>query len=122
MEGGEMKEADRERLKEEMMAVAEEVIDELLDWEEEAEGPTLGEIEEVVAELRERLGKRMAEVVVRQQEAVRPVPGPACPGCGEEMHYKGMKGVTIESRVGVLRVERGYYYCERCKRGLFPPG
>lgn len=32
--------ADRERLKEEMMAVAEEVIDELLDWEERAEGPT----------------------------------------------------------------------------------
>ncbi len=116
-----MSRRDRERLKAEMMAVAEEVIDELLDWEERRGEPTLREIEEVVAELRERLGERMAEVVVGKQEAVRPVPGPACPECGEEMHYKGMKGVTIESRVGALRVERGYYYCERCKRGLFPP-
>ncbi len=29
---------------------------------------------------------------------------------------------TVESRVGHLRIVRGYYYCERCQQSLFHPG
>ena len=103
------------------MAEAEEMIDELLEWHEGAAAPTLTQIEEVVLKLRKRLGERMTGVVVADQEAVRPVPGPACARCGREMHYKGMKGVTVEGRIGAARLERGYYYCDRCRSGLFPP-
>ena len=105
----------------ELVAVAEEVIDELLDWHEGTEAPTLAEIEDVVLDLRKRLGMRMAGMVIEDQEAVRPVPGPACTGCGREMHYKDMKGMTVEGRAGPMKLERGYYYCDRCRRGLFPP-
>lgn len=110
-----------EQLKAELMAEAEAAIDELLGWHEDTAAPTLTQIEEVVLKLRKRLGERMAEVVVEDQEAVRPVPGPACETCGREMHYKGMKAVRVEGRMGRAKLERGYYYCDRCKSGLFPP-
>lgn len=111
----------RAELKAELLAQAEEVIDELLDWHEATEAPSLSQIEDVVIELRRRVSEGMARAVVKDQEAVHPVPGPACPGCGEEMHYKGMKEVTVEGRAGGIEMLRAYYYCDRCRRGLFPP-
>ena len=50
---------------------AESIIDELLEWGEETEKPTLSEIEEVVLELRERLSKKMAESIVRRESRNR---------------------------------------------------
>lgn len=111
----------RAQLKAELLAQAEEVIDELLDWHEGAEAPTLTQIEDVIIKLRRRVSEGMANAVVEDQEAVRPVPGPACPECGEEMHYKGMKEVSVEGRTGAIDLLRAYYYCDRCRRGLFPP-
>jgi hypothetical protein len=111
----------REELRAELLAEAEAVIDELLDWHEGTDAPTLTQIEDVVLKLRKRVGERMTRAVIVGQEAAHPVPGPGCPGCGEEMHYKGMKEVTVTNRVGEVRLERAYYYCDRCRRGLFPP-
>jgi len=112
----------REQLKAELMERAEEVIDKLLDWHTSTEAPTLTEIEDLVLRLRKELGEGLTQAVVREQEAVRPVPGPQCKGCGREMHYKGMKEVQVEGRAGVVKLERAYYYCDRCESGLFPPG
>jgi hypothetical protein len=114
--------SSREQLRAELLAEAEEVIDALLEWHEGSSEPTLTEIEEVVLALRKRLGQRMSGIVLQEQEAVQPVPGPACPECGREMHYKGLKKAQIEGRTGVTELERGYYYCRDCGRGLFPPG
>ena len=103
-------------------AEAKHAIREYLDWAESTAAPTLTEIEEAVLKLRKRLGERLAQAVMEAQDAVRPVPGPACQACGREMHYKDEKGNTVESRVGTLALKRGYYYCEACRSGLFPPG
>jgi len=112
----------RAELKADLTQLADEVIDELLDWTEGTAAPTLTQIEDIVLKLRQRLSERMAHAVLAAQEAARPVPGPRCPTCGHEMHYKDMKHNTVESRVGHLPMERGYYYCATCRAGLFPPG
>ena len=111
----------RERMKAELMMEAEIVIDALLDQHERWEEPTLMEIEDVILDLRKQLSERMAEVVLQGQENVQPVEDAVCPSCGEEMTYKGRRETTVESRVGVVRLERGYWHCDRCKSGLFPP-
>jgi hypothetical protein len=98
------------------------VFDELLDWSEARAEPNLSEIEVFVGGLRKRLGEGMALEVIGAQEARQPVPGPRCPTCQQEMRYKGQKEVTIESWVGDLTIERGYYHCPDCQVGLFPPG
>lgn len=112
----------REEKKKELMAEAESMIDELLEWEEGATTPTLTEIEDVILKLRKQMGQRMAEKVLQDQEAQVPVPGPACPRCRQEMRYRGRKERELESRLGAIELERGYYYCDSCKEGFFPPG
>ena len=74
-----------------------------------------------VLKLRQRMGLRMASIVIGDQAMVRPVPGPSCPTCDEEMRYKDMKRVTVEGQLGETELERAYYYCDRCRSGLFPP-
>jgi hypothetical protein len=101
---------------------ADEMITALLEWDEQHAAPNLTAIETAVLALRQRLGQEMVAVVVAGQEAQQPVAHPQCEQCGAEMRYKGQKGRAVESLVGGLTVERGYYYCACCKSGLFPPG
>ena len=112
----------REELKKELMAQAEASIERLMEWEERNEKPTLGAIERIVLEIGKEWEEKMAYAVIGRQEGVRPVPGPACPQCGEEMRYKDSQARQVTSLVGELRIERSYYHCSRCKTGIFPPG
>jgi hypothetical protein len=111
----------KQELKTELMQEAEGVIDELLDWHLNTTEPNLRQVEEKVLALRQRLSEQLSQAVIANQEAVRPVPGPACGHCGQEMRYKGLKKVQVTSWVGELALDRGYYYCEQCRTGLFPP-
>jgi len=110
------------KVKAELEEVAAQSIEKLMRWSEEKEKPSLREIEEKVLEIRQELSVKMVEGVIERQEEVRPVPGPKCPECEAEMHYKASHGKQVTSWVGELQIKRGYYYCDQCKRGLFPPG
>lgn len=112
----------RTQKKAELAKVADELIEQLLDWDEANRAPNLTQIEDEVLELRQRFGQGLAGVVAAGQEAGQPVESPVCASCGKEMRYKGQKGRDVESRLGELEAERGYYYCAACKSGLFPPG
>ena len=109
-------------MKAELMKQAERIIDELIEWQAETEQPNFNQIEGKVLELRQKLSEEMTKVTLAGQAAVRPVPGPPCPDCQREMRYKGLKENTVSSWVGQVTFERGYYYCDHCRSGFFPPG
>ena len=112
----------RVQKRERLQRRAEEIIDKLLEWEERNEAPNLTQIEDEVLTLRQEFGQEMVTAVIKGEEAKQPVENPKCPTCGKAMRYKGQKGKEVESRLGGLKLERGNYYCNRCKSGLFPPG
>jgi hypothetical protein len=111
-----------EQLEAALMAEAKALIAELVAWERQAGAPKLSQMEEKVLAVRQQLGQRLLQAMIEDQEARQPAEPPKCPTCGAEMRYKGQKGTDIETRLGGLKVERGYYYCAHCESGLFPPG
>jgi uncharacterized protein with PIN domain len=72
--------------------------------------------------LRGRLGKNLAETILERQEKRQPSEAPSCVRCGEKMKDKGRKINQVVGMVGEMKIERAYYYCEKCKAGSFPPG
>jgi hypothetical protein len=109
------------QIKAELMAEAQAAIEELVSWERQAGTPDLTTLEDKVLAIRQRLGQRLLEVLIEDQEARQPVAAPRCATCGAAMRYKGQKGTTLESRLGGITIDRGYYYCADCESGLFPP-
>jgi uncharacterized protein with PIN domain len=113
---------DRRKLKAEFMEEAEALFDELMNWDEENPEPDLTQIEEIVLKLRKRLGEQLAQSVIQRQEKRQPAEKMFCPECDGGLVTKGEKGNRVETRVGEMRIERGYFYCPKCKQGVFPPG
>ena len=105
-----------------LMKEAEAAIDELLDWQEQAERPNFSQIEDEVLKLREKLSRQMVSVTLSGEEETRPIAEAICPNCGRRMHYKGMKKNRVNSWVGEVNYQRGYYHCQACQQGVFPPG
>ena len=113
----------REQVKANLTSQAEQAIEELIGWTDDTPQPTLAQIEDVILKLHKQLSEQMAQAVLAEQEAsTQSVPGPPCPTCGREMRYKGDKAHPVESRIGTIKVQRSYYYCSYCHKGLFPPG
>ena len=113
---------DRTELKAEMMKMAERRIEELLDWEARTERPNLSQIEEQVLKWRQKVSEEVSEQLIQNQGSIKPEGGQVCAECGQKMKYKDMKSKQVTSWVGELRLNRAYYYCGSCKKGLFPPG
>lgn len=113
---------NQEKLKAEFLAEAEALFDELMEWDEHTSKPDMTQIEEIVLQLRERLGEQMVQAVIGRQENRQPAEKMSCPVCKGELEPKGEKGNRVETRVGSVWIERGYYYCPHCRRGFFPSG
>lgn len=111
----------RPQMEKELEGKAQEIIKRLLDWNETHPAPDLTQIEDIVLELREQVGLEFAASLLNNQEKAEPV-AERCQKCGREMHNKGRKRKIVESRIGGVELERGYYYCPECGAGLFPPG
>jgi hypothetical protein len=55
---------NQEKLKAEFLAEAEALFDQLMAWDEQTSEPDLTQIEEIVLQLRQRLGEQMARAVM----------------------------------------------------------
>jgi hypothetical protein len=83
--------------------------------------PTLEELTQAVLALRQELTQVVTEGLVEQ--AHRPLVEQrtaACPQCGQPLSARGPAERTVETLVGAIRLQRPYFYCERCQRGSTP--
>lgn len=108
-------------LKAQLLAQYEAQLDQLLDQVEAQPSLTLSEIEDLALKTRGQVGQAVTQALVKL-EAEASVPGPSCPDCQQEMHYKGQKRKRVRTRSGEVDIKRPYYYCDHCRRGFFPPG
>lgn len=120
---GVITESEKRELRRRFVGKAEEVFDVAIEQGIAREDITLSQIEEIVNELKFELTGMLVESVIEVQVSRQTGPGPLCEGCGREMRYKGeKKRPGIITSQGEIKVERSYYYCQRCRSGLFPPG
>ena len=105
--------------------VVRERVEGFVEWKGEERAYTFEEIEEEALEIGRAVVREMMGVAVEEEDAKeerhRGRPEPNCEGCGRPMRYGGRRGRGIESKVGEVRIERGYYHCPSCKVGIFPP-
>ena len=111
----------RAQIQQELEQKSKGIITKLLDWNDEHGAPDLSQIEEIILKLREEMGLEFAASLLNSQETTALVVE-KCKTCGKEMRNKGQKKKVVESQIGELVVERGYYYCGECGAGIFPPG
>ncbi len=115
------KQATRAEKKTRLMARAEALIDQRLDWTEATDPPNLTPMEDEARTLRQQFGQALVEAMLASQENIEPVALPACPQWDRPLRPKGRKSKTVLVRTGALRLERSHFYCPACERGLFPP-
>jgi hypothetical protein len=104
--------------KAQLMRAAEELIDRMLAEEKPAAEIMFEDIEQAAL----RVGQGLqAEIVAAATEGAERGENIKCPGCGKRMTYQGMRSRPVVSAAGEVSIQRGYYYCRKCKHGSFPP-
>jgi hypothetical protein len=108
-------------LKARLMAEAEAAIEKLLTERVAPAQASLADIERVALTAGQQIEEAIATALAAESALELP-PWPVCPACGQKMKNKGRRGRRVVTRTGEVVVERNYYYCPTCRRGLFPPG
>lgn len=111
-----------EELKAQLMAKAEAVIDELLASRRDPREATIADIERAVLVAGQRIEQELTATLVKESAAQVEGEWPRCPECGRRMKGKGKRAKRLVTEKGEVQLEREYYYCAGCRRGVFPPG
>jgi hypothetical protein len=112
----------REALKAQLLAQAEAAIDELLAKKKAPAIASLAEIEHVVRQAGETIQEAMTTALLQESGAELTAQWPTCPTCGQRLLAKGKRPRRVVTKTGEAVVEREYYYCRHCQKGIFPPG
>jgi uncharacterized protein with PIN domain len=107
-------------LKARLLAEAEAAIEKLLTERVDPRTASLADIERVALNAGQQLEEAIATTLAAESALELP-PWPICPQCGQKLANKGKRKRRVVTRAGELEVERSYYYCASCRRGLFPP-
>ena len=113
-----MAHTDKE-LKAQMMAQAEAAIEALLAERATKGQLDLSDIEQLAREAGQRVMQELTVDLVEAEAAGEE--DTKCPECGQELVYKGESARFLVAETGETRLERSYYYCPTCRKGIFPP-
>lgn len=114
-------EKEQEKLRQQFRAKADSLFEAALE-KGLKEKLTLSQMEEVVGQLKFGLTSFLVESMIEVQAKQMAGAGPKCRECGREMRDKGEKPRQLITSQGEIEFKRGYYYCEQCRQGIFPPG
>lgn len=109
--------ADKKELKAKLLAEAEASIEKMLSDERVSQKMTLTEIEDVIGDLEIDFRQRVLNEVVGEQQTETLL----CPDCGGKLRNKGRRSKRLVTLRGETEIERTYYQCEDCGKGIFPP-
>lgn len=109
-----------EKQKEGFLKESGELYDEVMKWRREHQQASIDEIIEKVGKERRQVMGRLVEKVALAQGNGAEALGMRCKECGEAMENKGENQRSVQHEEGVSRLKRAYYYCPRCKGGVFP--
>jgi hypothetical protein len=108
-------------------AIRQQLHDHLDQWLDRLEDhvtkptPTLQELTGAVFALRQELTQAVTEGLVEHaHRAALEQRTAVCPQCGQTLTARGPQERTVETLVGVIRLRRPYFYCERCQLGSPP--
>jgi hypothetical protein len=109
-----------EEMKWALMAKAEMAIDELLGKMPAADSITLSDMEELALLTGRSVEEEVLSSLLGRSQAAEQRAGVQSAECGGLMQRKGLRRRRVMSQAGESELERAYYYCEGCGRGLFP--
>lgn len=108
----------KEERKAQLMRAAEQLIDRMLAEEKPTNEILFEDIEQAAL----RVGQGLqAEIVAEATVSAEQGEDIQCPSCGKRMAYQGLRSRQVVSEAGEVSIQRGYYYCRKCKQGSFPP-
>jgi hypothetical protein len=105
-----------------LQAEFEAMWEELWQWREAHPEATMDEIVSQVTPRRRALMGELVVQLAKQRGSGVEVKGLTCENCGASLEYKGEPKREVLHLEGEAELSRAYYYCDRCKAGLFPPG
>ena len=108
-------------MKARLMAAAEAAIDQLLAERITPARASLANIEHVVLAAGQHLAQALTAELLAESAAELPA-WPDCPACGRKMKNQGQRRRRGVTETGEVELERRYYHCAACGRGIFPPG
>lgn len=112
--------SERERMKAEIMARVDTLVEQALTAGEAR--LTLTQIEDLALTARRQIEQRLTDSLLTQQVQQAAAAVVNCKGCGRRMHPKGQKRRYLRTRSGEVLFYRPYFYCSSCRQGVFPPG
>jgi hypothetical protein len=83
--------------------------------------PTLAQVTETMWNLRQELTGGLTETIVEhahREESTRQQT--RCPQCERVLKARAPVSRTVETMVGVVQIERPYFYCRSCRCGAYP--
>ena len=82
---------------------------------------SITEAEDAVTEMARSLASAMMQTLASNLDGRSEHEGAYAPcDCGKRARYRGLRRKDLLTIHGVVRVERGYYYCDHCRNTYFP--